>query len=338
MIARIIYLTLIVYDLALLSGIPASVINLLPLDPLPTRIHSLFSVGVHDMPILASGARSRAPATDEGYGWVACSTDNILLQKHDIYDYVIDIRGCLEHQAEKKTWPRIVDSRGREIKATQRDLRRFQTLSNSLGSLDEDQGKTPFALDAGPDLVEPQSWSAVVYNGFMFWAGAGENRTDVQEEEEHDAALLRHLDNPKSPEQTQCNVNSADMDGSTRGPLEMQMTTIAYFHRLTTLILQTLADIVDSGEDGSLDGASELSNEHAEDRTVMQTETAPLISAKGEEGQAKIVVEADDMVRMGLDTWSASDRSFIRELLSFYWGRDSVVKRGSVECCGVRIC
>ena len=331
---------LIVYDLALLSGIPSAVINLLPLDPLPTRIHSLFSVGIHDMPLLAGGARQSTPATDEGYGWVACSTDNILLQKHDLYDYIVDIRGCLEPQAEKRTWPRIVDSRGREIKATQRDLRRFQTLSNSLESLDEGHGKTIFALDAGPDLVEPQSWSAVVYNGFMFWAGAGENRTDVEEEEEHDAALLRHLDGPKSPDQARCNVKSPDMDDrSAPGPLEMQMTTIAYFHRLTTLILQNLADIVDSGEDGSLDGVSELSNEHAEDQAVRQTETDPLIlPTKDEEDQAKIVVEADDMVRMGLDTWSAGDRSFIRELLSFYWGRDSVVKRASVECCGVRIC
>jgi hypothetical protein len=42
-----------VYDISILSNIPSSIADLLPLEPLPTRLKPLFSVGVHDIDTLA---------------------------------------------------------------------------------------------------------------------------------------------------------------------------------------------------------------------------------------------------------------------------------------------
>lgn len=75
-----------VYDISVLSGIPSSVSDLLPLEPLPIRLRPLFAVGVHDMATLA-GSRDTNPSSDVvaegmGYGWVACTTDDILSLKY----------------------------------------------------------------------------------------------------------------------------------------------------------------------------------------------------------------------------------------------------------------
>lgn len=83
------------------------------------------------------------------------------------------------------------------------------------------------------------------------------------------------------------------------------MSLIAYFHRLTSLILGTLAEIIDGVE--------------STEETI-------------------VVVESEDMTRMGLDVWSEGDREFVRELVSFWWGKSAEVRGGRVECCGVRIC
>ena len=129
------------------------------------------------------------------------------------------------------------------------------------------------------------------------------------------------------------------------------MCLIAYFHRLTALILKTLADVVDAAEDDA-DGleAEEISGHAPTPDTPpadghpslsLETETAPLNHSQGDEAQeraADIVIEAEDMTRMGLDVWSAADREFVVGLVELYWGRGCVVKQGGVDFCGVRLC
>jgi hypothetical protein len=91
-----------------------------------------------------------------------------------------------------------------------------------------------------------------------------------------------------------------------------EMAIIAYFHRLTALILGTLAQLVNAGNNAD----------------------------EGEEGAGDEVlfVGSEDMGRMGLDVWSEGDRRFVEELLEFYWGRKAEVQGGRVDCCGIRIC
>ena len=117
-----------VYDTSLISGIPSTISDDIPLEPLPSRLIPLFCIGLHDMDALSRGIRSPEQPHDEGFGWVACTTDGILQEKTTLYDYLIRLPPSHAKQAEQKAWPEIVDAKGNEIKATQRDLRRYRVL------------------------------------------------------------------------------------------------------------------------------------------------------------------------------------------------------------------
>ena len=357
-----------VYDISILSGIPSSVCDLLPLEPLPSRLLPLFAVGVHDMPILAVGSRNQPPNStiaDNGmdYGWVANTTDDILALKPHLYDTVITIPPAHTKDAKEKHWPRLEVKKGTEIKATQRDLRRYQTLRRELrrshsphsahGSRSPAPSSLPFehdqetyddassALDA--ELVEPQSWSALAYNSFMWWASAGEKRTDLNEEEEYDAALLRHFESSysdRSPTRPRSSGRSPAMEfAADHQGLGLEMRIIAYFHRLTTLILKTLADIIDASDSDYEPPSSPTAPPQSIPNEDTNEDTHPLLkSSTPPEEKPPIPINAEDMSRMGLDIWSESDRLFVRELVSFYWGRRADVRGGGLEWCGVRIC
>ena len=188
----------------------------------------------------------------------------------------------------------------------------------------------------------------------MWWASAGENRTDLDEEGEYDAALLRHYDSPQSgnndessnldwPRSAKKSLAVASMGGMDGRMMETQsaaleITIIAYFHRLTTLILKTLADVIDATDDASdIDDTG-----YDENGSFNDDDAAQQSITKGKDptvrGNDAITVSNEDMARMGLDVWSETDREFVRELVAFYFGRKAEVRGGKVECCGVRIC
>lgn len=357
-----------VYDISILSGIPSSVSDLLPLEPLPTRLRPLFAAGVHDMATLAQGSRDTNPSsegTDEGmgYGWVACTTDDILSLKDHLFDTLVTIPPSYSNQAKEKIWPRVEVKKGTEIKATQRDLRRYRTLRRELRRFPSGHSShaskylnigqasdLPFentqetyddassTLDA--QLAEPQSWSALAYSSFMWWASAGEKRTDLDEEADHDAALLRHFDNHRAdtPDRPRSLRKSPSRSPGTEGmdtaPARLEMTIIGYFHRLTTLVFKTLSDIIDASDYPDTD---EVENENA-DGDENGGQKRQKHSSETPEDVDAVYVSSEDMSRMGLDIWSESDRDFVRELVAFYWGRKADVRGATVECCGVKIC
>lgn len=357
---------MIVYNISILSGIPASVADLLPLEPLPVRLRPLFSIGVHDMQTLAQGSRNSSNTNESlddgmGYGWVACSTDDILATKEQLYDVLITIPPPYTARAVEKVWPRVSAKRGANVKATQRDLRRYRTLRRELhryptrsraqsplgsASTMTDHGEPHSAAPLLPienseetfddassttatHLTEPQSWSALAYSSFMWWASAGEKRTDLEEEAEHDSALLRDFGRPRngSPNRPRSASRISpgmprDIQDAPAGMLEMAI--IAYFHRLTALMLGNLSRVVDAADDDAGSGD--------EDEGQGAEQPAPT----GRDAKA-VFVASEDMARMGLDVWSEADRRFVKELVEFYWGRTAEVQGVRVECCGVRI-
>lgn len=365
-------MSLLVYDISVLSGIPASVVDLLPLEPLPTRLYPLFSVGVHDMQTLTSGSHesvhSLGPnfSDDPGYGWVACTTDDILSVKENLYDTLVAMPPPQAAQAAERAWPRITLKRSTEIKATQRDYRRYKTLRRDLRRYpSKSRMQTPRASTEDPEspvpaeepqeafddtasatdekLIEPQSWSALAYSSFMWWASAGEQRTDLDEETDHDSALLRDFNREysegysDSPRRSRSAGNGKAKSPGTPGDGEAGMgiepALVAYFHRLTSLIFRVLAEIIDSADGDSLDmqvneGQQETSGAGSEGRE----EDVALL-----EKQEAVFVGTEDMARMGLDVWSQADRKFVEELVALYWGRKAEVQGARVECCGVRL-
>lgn len=324
------------------------------------------------MQTLAEGSRDLSTKTGPnddgmGYGWVANTTDDILSLKDQFFDILITIPPSYTKRAKDKVWPRLEIKKGTEIKATQRDLRRYRTLRRELQRSTNSQSPRaskhsnrsdptsdlPFEYtqetcdDASStddtQLAEPQSWSALAYNSFIWWASAGERRTDRDEEEEYDAALLQNFDasrdgsSPSRPRSARKSpARSSGMEAMNTQPAGLEMTIIAYFHRLTGLILKTLADIVDASDYSDVDGESGSESESEAIGTADRM-TTKRRSLSSEELDA-VFVSGEDMSRMGLDVWSQSDREFVRELVAFYWGRKADVRGGRVECCGMRIC
>ena len=364
---------LAVYDISILSGIPASVVDLLPLEPLPTRLYPLFSVGVHDMQSLTSGSHenSREPnsSEDPGYGWVACTTDDILSVKENLYDTLVTMPPPHAAQATERAWPRITIKRSTEIKATQRDNRRYKTLRRDLHRYpSKSRMQTPRASTEDPEspvpaaepqesfdysasttdekLIEPQSWSALAYSSFMWWASSGEQRTDLDEERDHDSALLRDFNRDysegysDSPHRSRSAGNGIAKSPGTPGDGEAVMgvetALIAYFHRLTSLIFRVLAEIIDSADVDSLDLEIDEGQRQQARGSVggerQEEEGRALV-----EKQEAVFVGTEDMVRMGLDVWAQADRRFVAELVALYWGRKAEVQGARIECCGVRL-
>ncbi|KAL9581936.1 MAG: hypothetical protein Q9212_003589 [Teloschistes hypoglaucus] len=381
-----------VYSISILSTLPSSLHSILPLSPLPTRFRPLFSVGVHDMPTLATGCPNSPPveslaADGQAYGWVACTTDDILGMKEHLYEILVKLPPEEAGRADTKVWPKMQAKPAVAIRATQRDARRYRGLRRDLRRLqidhptsrpqskytdaeppnnessttttpllpfpsleeatttDRDLGDATFSPSPDDDdsnqqeILEPQSWSALAYNSFIWWASAGEARTDREEESEYDASLLANLGaEGGSPNEAR---GAARGEG---GPVGYEMALIAYFHRFTVLILRTLGEIIDDDVEKALsspDGSPSPSPSRRADAGGEERGNGEATEEEEEEEDDEeevVEITSDDITKMGLDPWSESDRLFVEELVNFYWGRRARVKAaGNVECCGVRV-
>ena len=349
-----------VYDLSVLSNIPLAVSDLLASTAPPQRLRPLFSIGIHDIPLLeedlrASKARATlqesgdAEDTDEPeYGWIACTTDSILATKSSLYDVLITMPPPFAHNAAEKVWPKVESPKDLDMKATQRDLRRYKVLRQGLSQLMTPPPSPPLSRrpSAGaqdsemprsislptlprdthlldmPDtdgILEPLSWSALAYSGFMWWASAGEQRVHSEEESEADNVLLSGLSISTPRAQTASQVSQSLASLKPEGDAQQEMAIIAYFHRLTTQILTTLSDIADATD----------SDDEREDGDHLLHDDEP---------EPAMYVTGADMVRMGLDVWSPNDHKFIEDVAREFFGRRAQVEGESVDICGIRIC
>ncbi|CAK7236389.1 hypothetical protein SCUCBS95973_009591, partial [Sporothrix curviconia] len=253
-----------------------------------------------------------------GPGWIACTTDSILAVKAELWDVLITMPPA--HQSaspacaakDKKVWPTVEVARGVPLKATQRDLRRYKALTAGLerlagrtlcaqegssgagGQRVEGNGRPGAGgklflqedaqlVEAAESIVEPVTWAALAYNGFMWWASAGEqSRSEETDEAIHDAQLLADIVPPRSPQQSSESANLLDSVTSltarrdTSGTdmededgeeerARLELAIITYFHRLTTQILSVLSDVVESSDDDGDDDYYYYDEEEEED-------------------------------------------------------------------------
>jgi len=345
----------IVYNISILSNIPLATYNLVSAGSASHRLRPLFSIGVHDIPFLADDAKqSKNPnvtpdsESEAGTGWIACTTDSILSKKDKLWDMLITMPPPHALNAKKHIWPTIESPLGAPVKATQRDMRRFRCLKTGLSRIEESNSMAPpdtprtvtaykeddTLLDDAEQIVEPTSWTALAYSGFMWWASAGEKpRSDEAEEVAQDASLLADLSatsmgmnmsiSSLTPRRTSA-VTSAPLDPD---EARVELAIIAYFHRLTTHILTTLSDVVDSFEIPD----EEIETPEEEDDGLVDLDEEDI------DGHG-IRIDTDVIKRMGLDIWSDSDVEFVKQLLEVYFDRQAYVEGKGVEVCGIRVC
>jgi hypothetical protein len=319
-------------------------------------------------------------ADESGSGWIACTTDSILATKDTLWDMLITMPPDYSENAKEKVWPIVECPRGKPVKATQRDLRRFNALRTGLARLvaitpTTTPGQDPRSPEsetsavrlstshsarvvkdepygATDKLIEPVTWAAFAYNGFMWWASAGEQiRSEEQEESTRDSALLADLLSPTSPNVTSMSIppsvssplqaeplsNSiaslAGRRSSVDGEANIELAIITYFHRLTTQMLSVMVDIVDAADDSYRD------NIDSEDADDGDDENEGLILNGGDDSDLSVVtIDSRSIENMGLDVWSASDALFVQELVAVYFGRLAAIEGKGVEVCGVRVC
>ncbi len=320
-----------IYLLSILSSIPESLVE--AIRPSATdllRTQTLFNVGIHDIPDLSQAKRKSH--------WLACTTDDILGEKKMLYDVLVKFPTTTLRASTSSSKPSMQTSDGQMIKATQRDLRRYRLLRAELQYLHSLQGQADGAASETEgmpgdesisllrrstttllqevkspeqnesDVVESPKWTAMIYNGFMWWASAGEMDAWENEEANADRQLLDDL--PDLDLMLPHPGKSHDRD---EHPLDVHATAAlltAYFHRLTIQIIQPLADLVAEADDASADGVA----------------------------QSAIAVSSDDIRAMGLDSWSAGDVSFVKDMLHVYYGREAAIDSGGTQVCGLRIC
>ncbi|KAG6003267.1 hypothetical protein E4U21_002225 [Claviceps maximensis] len=407
-----------VYDISILSNIPLSVADRLPSSsssPTP-RLRPLFTVGVHDIPFLMDDfealkrrqAGQADPEDEAGSGWVACTTDSILAMKDALWDMLITMPSnnasyasppcspsfpsSASHPSplrprglhQDRAWPTVEFPRGTPVKATQRDLRRFNALRSGLvrlaaASVSEHQEpdlsrfgtsavRSPTShshrlvkdeqdetVDA---LIEPVTWTALAYNGYMWWASAGEQlRSEEQEECFRDAALLADLAPASHAPMVLPRSSSRELLSESLSSLALrhgvtsnsggtpeartELAIIAYFHRLTTQMLSVLIDLVDAADEPSTCSYRDDDDQDGENEVETEDEAEALLSdgrLSPETSADAIAVDSHSLEKMGLDVWSATDGSFVENLMESYLGRCARVEGKGVEICGVRVC
>lgn len=328
-----------VYNLSVLSSIsPRHTEHLLPGAEDLLRLPSLFSIGVHDIPTLEDLRRPKhgghTPGAEHLDGWVACTTDEIIATKTHLYDIVVELPPAIDTGTPHKRWPRIRTSDGSLVRASQRDVARYRLLhkelfkqrnraqtsseaytdhGNNKNDDADDQDTAPLLSRAEVDdqradddfnetfddsIVEPMTWSRVAYQGFMWWATAGEQDAHTTTERERDRELIGDLASYSQSVET---------------------GVIAYFHRQTALLLRSLSQIIRGHREGDSD------NDEDDE------------GAGNNDDDGVVVIGRDDLLRMGLDTWSEADRAFVNEFGSLYFGRAVEVKGSEVDCCGLRV-
>ena len=277
---------------------------------------------------------------DIGRSFIACTTDDVLALKPDLFDILVLMPKADSQQGATKSFPRIVVSSPEltrafpkvGIRATQRDSHRFTHLQQGLrrldagevAAIDSDTSSVLSQISSyslNKEVIEPSSWSRMAYTSFVWWASAGDSRTGFAEIEEHEN------------EQDEALLYGEDEAGQTR-----EVAVVAYFHRMTTIIFETIAMTIaradGEGEEQYHDD-DDLDENGSPIGESSQEEDQALLNATEEE--AKVEISHENMAEMGLDSWSASDKKFVEELVELWWKRKAVLRPIPIECCGLRI-
>ncbi|KAJ5970239.1 uncharacterized protein N7479_000157 [Penicillium vulpinum] len=378
-----------VYDLSLLASLPNSLLQLLPDYRIPPlRPRPIFNVGIHDIPYLSSFDPSRSIINSEtDPSWIACSTDTVLTMKPDLFDVLITLPAPYSQQTTERAFPKIslVHKTGGkpnqnqqiQLKATQRDARRYSMLRRGLRRFSNDRPTSPehdrpdtSSTYSSSPVVEPLSWTRLAYTSFIWWASAGENRDGLSEEEEEqrieqDSRLLASVESLARAPYSSTSSSIPPRNLLHEDQQLPEIALVAYFRRLTSQIFVTLAgaiarydnDLDDDAyndapyidEDDDIDASLSMSRQSIygdEGNSPLLRQRSSVSGSPSRSSRAghrhsgaddPVTITVADMAEMGLDVWSATDRVFVEELVSLWWGRGAKVDSARIRCCGISI-
>ncbi|KAF2274762.1 uncharacterized protein EI97DRAFT_476831 [Westerdykella ornata] len=304
-----------VYNLSILASLPNAAREHLPSgsDHL-SRFRALFCLGTHDIPLIEKLQREdqgQHPHSIEfpSPGWVSCSTDEIMAAKRQLYDVIVEIPHSYDAPPEQRRWPTIRTSDGTQVKASQRDVQRYKLLHHELWkyrhNVSDATGESGLEDDTRP-LVRKDSEEAEEEFNETYDESAVEPMTWSR------LAYLGFMWWASAGERDAYTTEERETDRELLGHLSdyqdgIHTAVIAAFHRWTVILFKHVARLLDAAESERGSPISEL------------------------------VIDREELSKMGLDTWSETDRVFIQDLVWLYFGVRADVQGAALECCGVRI-
>lgn len=305
-----------------------------------------------DIPELERTRPTSAAGSPVIHPWIACTTDDVLSTKPDLYDILVLMPRRDSQNATTKVFPRIVVSNPElvrafpkaGIKSTRRDYHRFVHLQQGLRHYapsrtddteaggDDDASSImteSSSYSENKAVVESPSWSRVAYTSLVWWASAGDRRGGLAEFDEDEA------------DQDSALLHTEEDEARTR-----EVALVAYFHRMTATIFQTIAAAIVRTDGNGAEEDRYRDDDDREDTDPDENPTEQSAPVEEEESQAllahesqqsEVEISQEDMTIMGLDTWSASDKKFVEDLVELWFRRKAVVRSASIECCGLRI-
>jgi hypothetical protein len=312
-------------------------------------------------------------ASPESNSWIACTTDEIIAMKPELYDVLVELphpdrfrpvsgpgRKPKNKGVGVQRWPVIkLSGSNEEVKASQRDLRRYRSLRRALAPLtklesgrrseeadedDEDDEETHLLFnsihetftDEGEEelqhrqdeenVTEKPSWSELAYSSFMWWASAGEREEGLKTEDDQDVALLGNLPDAVRKEIDRRGYHDDVDDAESHlhpqeRSAEVEMGIIAYFHRVSKSLFEHVEAV--------------LTPEHS---ARLARPASEVFDESDDEDEGVVRFESEDLRQCGLDVWSERDGVFIKEFVDLWFARAIEVRNVGVECCGMRIC
>lgn len=246
----------------------------------------------------------------EGDGWVACTTDEFLYHKHDLYDVVVFIPSANADEGQKRA--RIETQPGVQRKATSRDIRRYRMLRRALKKheLEIQVDTASMELFEELEIAEGRSWLDIACNASVWWATAGAKGNDLDVEDAdfpfaksgQDNEQTPLWDQPRAASMPDHYLQSESQEGHQFKGDSIEIDSIAVFHQMTNRIVSVLSEII---------------NDNAND-----DEDEPLCFT------------AQDMQRLGLHASSNQDVEFVKDFVRLWFDRDAQKATSEFKCCG----
>ncbi|KAB8976004.1 hypothetical protein FH972_026882 [Carpinus fangiana] len=376
-----------VYLLSIISSIPNDVIDTITMES-STRSTSKFSVGITEIPELEQAPRSRdkqAHADPDGNsttdevgiengdgGWIACTTDELLSMKTQLYDTKVEFPGIgskkAQHQLER-IWPKISEParltspaqsqsssatllEHMTVRASPRDARRYKALRHGLRRLTGSWTFTDNPDNIGRDyedeeqdlLLQPESDRTGNEEH-----GAGHNDVDEPipaEREAVESPPWAAIAYDSFVWWASAGERSIEADDEELHYRELLSSTAGNMDYMRPGRRGSSGSVFGSQPGGAEDNglAAALVGYFHRWTALMLSTLADMVeevesSTPADESDldgVKIIVRREDLARIGLDSWSVGDREFVKELCKLYFSADASVEGRSVECCGVK--
>lgn len=178
----------------------------------------LYTVGVCDIDKMS--AQILRTTTHKKKGFIACTSDEILLSKPELFDKVLKIPAEKEDE-ENIGIPKLYDNSEGTILATPHDLHCLQALFKELfgEELSATEKRNFF------QMVEPVTWSQYIIDGIYWWVSAGTMKPSYYEE-----------------------TSSIPAGPIGESELALILGVVEYFHGRSVSLYQKLKEIFESKE------------------------------------------------------------------------------------------